>query len=169
VSLVSLCVSLSSLTLSEQNITDLHISDDDYRWHLSVKCSSCGTEVKEVWAQASEEQEVSGSRGTAHVVIKCKGCKRQNTITIEDMKEKAMFDVAGTDFVTFGVFDCRGLEITGWHVGEGFSCVGSDTGTAFDDIDLSDPDGWFDYDEDAECPVSIEEVQTRAISSKRGK
>jgi len=65
-------------------------------------------------------------------------------------------------FQTFVTCDCRGVEITGWIVGDGWSCVGVKSATKFTDIDLTEHE-FYDYDEKATQEVSISEVQTRIV------
>uniref|UniRef100_A0A914SGU8 Uncharacterized protein n=1 Tax=Parascaris equorum TaxID=6256 RepID=A0A914SGU8_PAREQ len=87
--------------------------------YCQLRCMNCG-EQPEHWQYVtiSEWLEVPGSRGEANLIEKCKLCGR---------------------------FDCRGVEPTDFDprvnlvaVDGGWRAVGIESGTKFDDVDLSE-------------------------------
>ena len=60
-------------------------------------------------------------------------------------------------------FETRGLELIKFHATTVH--VISKSGASFEDCDLSDPnEGWADYDERAEKPLSVSEVEFRFVA-----
>ena len=134
--MVRLSVQLSA---DLKNVADLSMVEE-YRWRLVVACSNCGETHDDVWVTESELVEVPGGRSEAHVVLKCKACERTNTIKLERQppagKPFYTADQSG-EFVPVGEFECRGVEITDWSLGAGFTATGGG-GAQLDDVDLSD-------------------------------
>jgi hypothetical protein len=117
---------------------------------------------------------MSGSRGEANFVWKCKNCKRESTATIkaaptpyeqtEPAKAQKILE-----------FDCRGLEFTEFLPEVCFNrplanstCTdkiqgewlaeGIESNTKFDAVELTEGE-WFDYDEKAGDEVSIKDLK----------
>lgn len=96
---------------------------------------------------------MSGSRGEANFVWRCKNCKRESSATIqaaptpyeqsEPAKARRML-----------LFDCRGLEFVEFVPEGEWLAEGSESGTKFEDIELADGE-WYDYDEKTGEEVSI--------------
>ncbi|CAG8555620.1 11030_t:CDS:2 [Paraglomus occultum] len=126
-----------------ENVTDVGPGDDAYEWHFKA------------------QNEISGSRGSANFVMRCKFCRRESS---------AQFDPKPTTFYTsddsgkyaqMAVIECRGLEFTGFEPRVrmiGFKAVSSESRTVFENIDLSEG-YWADYDENGGVPVSISEIE----------
>lgn len=55
-------------------------------------------------------------------------------------------------------FECRGCEFVEFRPDGSWQARGLDSGTVFNDIDLTEGD-WFDYDEKAGAEVSIKELK----------
>ncbi|KAL8282359.1 hypothetical protein RB601_008306 [Gaeumannomyces tritici] len=103
------------LTAEMQGVTNLRPSDTEENpfWYtFKVQCTSC-REVLANWVGVNrfETNEMSGSRGEANFVWKCKNCKRESSASIkaaptayeasEPAKARKILE-----------FDCRGLEFT---------------------------------------------------------
>ncbi|KAG0727086.1 UPF0587 protein C1orf123 [Chionoecetes opilio] len=54
-------------------------------------------------------------------------------------------------------FECRGLSVVDFQFRQGWQCEGVDSRTPFTDLDLDEE--WCDYDEEANCPVGITELE----------
>ncbi|KNE63711.1 hypothetical protein AMAG_19039 [Allomyces macrogynus ATCC 38327] len=93
---------------------------------------------------------MSGSRGDANLVMKCKFCRREGSISYVDT-----FTSPDAPFSTTKV-ECRGLDITVWHPRTGWTVSAADSSTVWTDVDLSED--WFEYDDKAGVPVSIAEL-----------
>ncbi|KAK5094886.1 hypothetical protein LTR70_003800 [Exophiala xenobiotica] len=101
--------------------------------------------------------DLSGSRGEANFVWRCKNCKRESSATIK----AAPASYEGSDVPkakNIIEIDTRGLEFTEFRADGEWEAVGTDSGTRFTGIDLADGE-WFDYDEKAGDEVSIKDIQ----------
>jgi ribosomal protein S27E len=59
----------------------------DTKYRLRVECMNCREQTPEgtwVYLDPQEQVELTGSRGVANLVIKCKGCRRENSIQIRN-------------------------------------------------------------------------------------
>ncbi|KAL8299981.1 hypothetical protein RB593_009704 [Gaeumannomyces tritici] len=136
------------LTAEMQGVTNLRPSDTEENpfWYtFKVQCTSC-REVLANWVGVNrfETNEMSGSRGEANFVWKCKNCKRESSASIkaaptayeasEPAKARKILE-----------FDCRGLEFTEFQ-------------PEFTEIDLTEGE-WFEYDEKAGDEVSIKDLK----------
>ncbi|CAI5452636.1 unnamed protein product [Caenorhabditis angaria] len=143
-------------------ITDLRPNDPNgFRFHLKLKCTNCG-EQPDTWQYVvqNELQEIPGSRGEANIVEKCKLCGRSNTLTIlpETFKTYKLENNEKWQFLV--VFDCRGIEPVDFDPRNDWLATGSESGTAFEDIDLTEK-SWADYDEKAGESVEIQDFECR--------
>ncbi|CAG2103943.1 unnamed protein product [Medioppia subpectinata] len=156
-----------------ENVTNLRPNGDDFRWYLKFKCNNCGEE-SDKWMYLSLEETfpMKGSKGEAHLVTKCKMCSRDCSVDVfpkpldilSDMISKYTNEDSNT-FKTIAAFDCRGLSIIDYSPRIGFVCEGTDSGTAFDDVNLEDND-WVDYDEKSNASVRVYDLQFKFITMK---
>ncbi|KAF5253177.1 hypothetical protein FANTH_1882 [Fusarium anthophilum] len=137
------------LTADLQGVTNLRPDDtqDNPFWYMfKVQCTSCReTHANHVGVNRFETNEMSGSRGEANFVWKCKNCKRESSASIkagpfpyeqtEPAKPQKILE-----------FDCRGLEFTEFKAEGEWLAEGVETGTKFTAIDLEEGE-WFEYDE----------------------
>lgn len=150
-----------SLTAEMQGVTNLRPSDTEENpfWYtFKVQCTSC-RETHANWVGVSrfETNEMSGSRGEANFVWKCKNCKRESSASIkaaptayeasEPAKPRKILE-----------FDCRGLEFTEFKPEGNWTAEGAESGTKFTEIDLTEGE-WFEYDEKAGDEVSIKDLK----------
>ncbi|TFA99236.1 hypothetical protein CCMA1212_008899 [Trichoderma ghanense] len=149
-----------TLTAELSGVTNLRPDDtqDNPFWYMfKVQCTSCReTHDNYVGVNRFETNEMSGSRGEANFVWRCKNCKRESSATIksapaayeqtEPPKAQKLFE-----------FDCRGLEFVEFKPEGDWLADGIDSGTKFTGIDLTEGE-WFDYDEKAGEEVSIKEL-----------
>ncbi|PAA51775.1 hypothetical protein BOX15_Mlig028140g2, partial [Macrostomum lignano] len=158
----------ASLLLKAQleGVTSLRPVGDDFRWYIRLRCLNCGDETPElVYVCLDEEHEIHGSRGTAHLVIKCKLCHRENTLSILP-DSIASYDLDDSNkFKSIVVFDCRGVEPTEWSPRIGWACAGAETGTQFPEVNLTELD-WSDFDEKAKASVGVYEVEYKFTHTK---
>ncbi|TDZ37861.1 UPF0587 protein [Colletotrichum spinosum] len=149
------------LTAELNGVTNLRPDDSEgnpFWYTFKVQCTSCREDHdKTVGVNRFENNEVSGSRGEANFVWKCKNCKRESTATIkaapasyeqvEPAKQQKIIE-----------FDCRGLEFTEFIPEGEWLADGLDSNTKFTGVELADGE-WFDYDEKAGDEVSIKELK----------
>ncbi|KAI9310800.1 hypothetical protein BX666DRAFT_1868942, partial [Dichotomocladium elegans] len=110
--------------------------------------------------------DMSGSRGTANLVMRCKFCKRESSAQFDPATPIAAYSAEkGGEFQKIAAFDCRGLELVDFAPREPWSAEGTETGTKFEDIDLTEGE-WADYDEKAGEPVGINEIQVQFKKEK---
>ena len=120
-------------------------------------------QIKEGITVSSEDLiEIDGSKGTANFVMKFTGAKQSSHISIIKNAKGTTGRLSQDDigFVTIATMECRGLNIIKWHISNDFMAVGL-TGTKFNEVDLSDEDGYADFDEATGQGVSIEAVETK--------
>ncbi|THW60353.1 DUF866-domain-containing protein [Aureobasidium pullulans] len=147
-----------TLTAELNGVTDLapiDTEDSPFYYTFKVQCTSC-REVHPNWVSVSrfEQNEVSGSRGEANFVWKCKNCKREHSATIKEApKAYAHNDTPKSQKII--EIDCRGLEFVEFKPDGEWKATGIGSNTKFDAIDLTEGD-WYDYDEKASEEVSIQ-------------
>ncbi|THY25641.1 DUF866-domain-containing protein [Aureobasidium pullulans] len=147
-----------TLTAELNGVTDLapiDTEDSPFYYTFKVQCTSC-REVHPNWVSVSrfEQNEVSGSRGEANFVWKCKNCKREHSATIKEApKAYAQNDTPKSQKII--EIDCRGLEFVEFKPDGEWKATGIDSNTKFDAIDLTEGD-WYDYDEKASEEVSVQ-------------
>lgn len=149
-----------------ENLECVKPTGDDFRWYLKLTCSSCGEVTSEfVYCSLSENLPLKGGRGHASLVIKCKLCKRENSLDI--IKESITpytQDDAG-QYKTIVVFDCRGVTPSDFSPRVGWEARCSESSTVFSDVDLKESE-WFEYDEQAKESVSITEFSYKFVTVK---
>eukprot|EP00899_Mesostigma_viride_P015210 jgi/Mesvir1/23690/Mv18643-RA.1 len=148
-----------------ENLTNLK-PNDDIDWIIKVKCTQCGALSDKVSTLTrSETVDIPNSRGTAHLVQKCKLCERQGNISILDVPSKGHSltaeDAEAGKFVTIVSFECRGaIEPVELYPRDGFTAQGVESGKVFE-VDLSDD--FSEYDEKAQASVGVYGVQHKFV------
>lgn len=141
-----------------ENINTLAPSGEDFRWYLKIRCANCGEQPdKWVYVTLTESSPLKGGRGSASLVAKCKMCGRENSIDII-ADSITPYDASGS-FKTIVAFDCRGIEPVDFSPRVGFKACGEAT---FEDVSLTELE-WTDYDDKANVPVSILEIEYQFI------
>ncbi|CAM9387385.1 unnamed protein product [Choristocarpus tenellus] len=138
-------------------------ADENNMWFITLQ-SPDESEIREfVEVTRARNEELAGSRGTANVVIKWKGAKKQATMSIVDIKKVTTAgEIKGEqsgEFVPILAFECRGLEPVRWHPSTDFTVI-SEGGETFEDVDLIEGD-WSDYCEASAAPISITDLNHR--------
>ncbi|KFX95538.1 hypothetical protein V490_03798, partial [Pseudogymnoascus sp. VKM F-3557] len=132
-------------------VTDLRPDDtpeDPFWYTFKVQCTSC-REVHPNWVNVSrfEMNEMSGSRGEANFVWKCKMCKRESSATI--MAPPKAYEISSPPKAQKVIdFDCRGLEFIDFKPEGEWLVTGEESGTKFAAINFEEGD-WYEYDEKA--------------------
>ncbi|KAJ1657774.1 hypothetical protein IWQ61_002875 [Dispira simplex] len=141
------------------NVTDLAPLDPDYDFHFKIKCNSC-QEVSNNWISMNQldTHPISGSRGEANLVMRCKFCKREGSASFEKGTLRAYQAEQSGRFAPLIQMECRGLEPVECQLTDGWKVVGADSNTKFDEVDLSEG-VWADYDEKAGNEVSVMDVE----------
>ncbi|RYP68963.1 hypothetical protein DL771_006385 [Monosporascus sp. 5C6A] len=145
------------LTAELNGVTNLRPRDTaetPFWYTFTVQCTSC----RETHGNPiSETNELSGSRGEANFVWKCKNCKRESSASIKNTP-KPYERTEPPKGQTIIEFDCRGLEFTNFSPEGEWLADGVDSATKFQEIDLTEGE-WFDYDEKAGEEVSIKDLK----------
>ncbi|KAM0349743.1 hypothetical protein ACHAPU_003572 [Fusarium lateritium] len=100
---------------------------------------------------------MSGSRGEANFVWKCKNCKRESSASIK-FGPAAYEQTEPAKPQKILEFDCRGLEFTEFKAEGEWLAEGLETNTKFTGIELEEGE-WFEYDEKSNEEVSINDVK----------
>ncbi|KAF3993694.1 hypothetical protein FT663_01107 [Candidozyma haemuli var. vulneris] len=142
-------------------VTDLEpvdTSEAHHEYTFKIECTKC-REVhdKPVNINRFEKHDISGSRGEASFVFRCKGCKHEHSASIERTKEKVQ---AGNSnkWTNLLEIDARGIDFVEFIPEGRWQCVGEESGTKFEEVDLEDAE-WYDYDDKQGDEVSVTEVQ----------
>ncbi|KAF2003222.1 DUF866-domain-containing protein [Amniculicola lignicola CBS 123094] len=150
-----------ALTAELNGVTDLRPSDAEdapFFYTFKVQCTSCReTHPNFVTMNRFEKHDMSGSKGDANFVWKCKNCKREHSANIRAAPASYPHsDPAKIQNIL--EFDCRGLEFTEFKAEGHFLATGLESNTKFSGIELDEGE-WFDYDEKAGEEVSITNVK----------
>jgi len=106
---------------------------------------------------------VSGGKGsTAHFVWRCGTCKRESSAKFEKASPPQPYKEANGQFAPLVIIECRGLEFVGFDPKGVWRCVGVNSGSIFDDVDLNDGE-WVDYDEKAALPVGVTGIECQWV------
>uniref|UniRef100_A0A1D1YXB7 UPF0587 protein C1orf123 n=1 Tax=Anthurium amnicola TaxID=1678845 RepID=A0A1D1YXB7_9ARAE len=133
--------------------------DPNYGYFFKLKCESCGEITqKETCVMLSETVDLHNSRGTAHLVQKCKFCARGGSILMIPGHGKPLtLESSESQLpVPLMVFECRGFEPVEFAFGDGWKAE-STSGTVYE-IDLSQGE-FAEYDEDGQCPVGLSNLE----------
>ncbi|KAG2483004.1 hypothetical protein HYH03_018085 [Edaphochlamys debaryana] len=125
-------------------------------WCLDVKEGAGSEEKKGVYVTSLEEHELTGSKGTANLVMKfAKGSKKEASVNVMEVKGVTRPYTAEDDgkFVPIIAFECRGLEPIGFHPEGGWNVV-SGGGSKFQDVDLKELE-WTDYCDKSSASVGV--------------
>ncbi|KAI7862806.1 UPF0587 protein C1orf123 [Spinellus fusiger] len=147
-----------------ENVTEL-VPVEDYQWHFKIECGSC-REVDASWITFNQEDmfDVSGSKGSANLVMRCKFCKRESTAQFDTGAKILPYTKTG-EFQRIASFDCRGLELVDFSPRDSWLAKGAESGTKFEDIDLLEGE-WAEYDEKVNEPVGISNIEVRFKKEK---
>jgi len=154
---------LLSIKAELENVTDLAPASDTFEYFLQVQCNSCHEiHPKYVTVNRLEERQVKGGKGsTAHFVWRCGTCKRESSAKFEpDFPPQPYPSEANGQFAPLVAIDCRGLEFVGFDPRGIWKCVGIESGTQFQDVDLDEGE-WVDYDEKAALPVGVSGIKSK--------
>ncbi|KAI0025718.1 DUF866-domain-containing protein [Xylariomycetidae sp. FL0641] len=150
-----------TLTAELNGVTNLRPKDtveSPFWYTFTVQCTSCWeTHAKPISVSRFETNEVSGSRGEANFVWRCKNCKRESSISIKtEAKPYEQKDVPTQQ--TIIEFDCRGLNVQSFSPEGEWLADGIESGTKFEGIEIQDGE-WYDYDEKANDEVSMKDLK----------
>merc|ERR1712232_1039880 len=140
-------------------------------WRLDVKQAN-GPDVREnITLNSYDEFETSNDKVKANFLVKWDGAKQQSTMSVytpthkdklKDLKDPSTLGQYTADdnnkMSPIVIFDCRGIEPSKWIPCGPFE-VETPSGKKFEGVDLTDPDGWFEFDDKAEAPVQIERIE----------
>ncbi|EER35206.1 conserved hypothetical protein [Candida tropicalis MYA-3404] len=143
------------------NVTDLepkNTPDSPFEYTFEIECTKCRTvHDKLIQINSFEKHEISGSRGEASFIFRCKECKNEHSINIIPTNEKLTVEDENK-FINFLEIDSRGLDFLKFVPNGEFQCIGLDSGTVFNEVDLSEGE-WYDVDEKTNDEVSIIDVK----------
>ncbi len=141
---------------------------EGFGWCLSVKCPQCGEEHKnDIFVSKSEVHDIIGSRGTANFVMSCSFCKKASSIDILQIGD--VYDASNSEsFKTIMVAEFRGVEPVKFTPEGEWQCSAVNSNKKFSIADGAEmgADGWYDYDDEGACEVSITEFTHKFIKLK---
>lgn len=143
------------------NVTDLEPLDEPttpYEYTFKILCTNCREQHgKPVNINRFEEHEITGSRGDASFVFRCKNCKSEHSAQITRTADKLKIEDTGA-WAKILEIDARGIEFDEFLAEGRWKCKGAETTSQFDEVDLEDAE-WYDYDEKANGEVSVTNVE----------
>ncbi|KAJ1337907.1 CXXC motif-containing zinc binding protein [Microdochium nivale] len=161
------------------NLRPVDTEDSPFWYTFTVQCTSCREthpnpvavnrfvrlnpgivtySTRFIDKHQQEANELSGSRGEANFVWKCKNCKRESSASIK-LGPKPYEQAEPAKQQSILEFDCRGLEFTHFSPEGEWLADATDSGTKFEGIDCLGEGEWFEYDEKANEEVSIKDVK----------
>lgn len=144
-----------------ENVTDVQPVDtpeSPYEYTFIIECTKCREEHnKPVTINRYEQHEITGSRGEASFVFRCKSCKSEHSAQISRTKDKLTTET-NNKWVKILEIDARGVEFKKFIPEGRWECVGAESGTKFNEVDLEDLE-WHDYDEELKEEVSVVEAE----------
>lgn len=186
---------------SVTNLRPVDTEDSPFWYTFTVQCTSCREthpnpvavnrfvrlnpgivtySTRFIDKHQQEANELSGSRGEANFVWKCKNCKvrgcpktiqtciagimanrpkkRESSASIK-LGPKPYEQAEPAKQQSILEFDCRGLEFTHFSPEGEWLADATDSGTKFEGIDCLGEGEWFEYDEKANEEVSIKDVK----------
>ncbi|CAH0560595.1 unnamed protein product [Brassicogethes aeneus] len=145
-----------------ENIEEFYTNHPDYSFLLKLQCTSCG-EISDKWHDVTESITFSGKvKSETHYLAKCKLCGRENSLGIKEKSNGKYISKDQGSFKPIVTFLCRGLEPTDFKPIEGWIAKADESGTVFENIDLSEKE-WVDYDENKQQSVGIYEFEHRFV------
>uniref|UniRef100_A0A7E4ULD8 C2H2-type domain-containing protein n=1 Tax=Panagrellus redivivus TaxID=6233 RepID=A0A7E4ULD8_PANRE len=149
------------------NVTNLRPADyATHHWCMKFKCSSCGAKFDHWQSATAEEIHVLHEhQRIANLIENCPFCAIQYSIHILPDSYKPYDANKNEQWQQIVRFDCRGMEPVDFDPTVGWVAEGSESGTVFEDIDLTDKE-WADYDEKLNQPVEINSIDVRFVSVK---
>ncbi|EMG49842.1 Ess1 UPF0587 protein C2D10.03c [Candida maltosa Xu316] len=144
------------------NVTDLEPNsspEKPYEFTFKIQCTKCRLiHEKLIQINQYEKHQIGDSRGDASFIFKCKDCKSEHSANVLPTNKKfTMEDYEKRVFVPILEIDARGLDFLEFEPTGDFKCTGIESGTKFDEVDLSDE--WYDVDEKTNDEVSITEIK----------
>ncbi|EAU93199.2 hypothetical protein CC1G_10267 [Coprinopsis cinerea okayama7 len=149
-----------SIKAELENVTNLIPASDDFEYFFQVKCTSCNeVHPKLVSLNRKDEYEVSGGKNAkANFVWRCGLCKRESSAKFDTSVPVKAYTSANEQLQPLLVVECRGLEFTGFDPKGIWKCEGAESGTVFDEVDLSEGE-WNDYDDKSALPVGVSKIE----------
>ena len=145
-----------------ENITSLvpSLGNDKWRITLVVGCAGDEETTKEVTIDMTDDKEELDGGGTANAVLTfIKGQPKAHITIVNVKKVTGSYNEAdASKYHTVLGLECRGCVPKEWLLGTEFNAI-TGSGKIFNMIDLSDKDGWYDYDEDNDCSVSVQNFE----------
>ena len=143
------------------NVTALEPVDypgTPFEYTFRIECTKC-REVhgKPITINRYEQHEITGSKGEASFVFRCKSCKSEHFAQISRTKESLTSETAG-EWVRILEIDARGADFIEFIPEGRWSCKALNSKSSFDDVDLEDGE-WYDYDDDRGEEVSVTEFR----------
>lgn len=142
------------------NVTDLEpvdTAESPFEYTFRIECTKCReAHDKPVNINRFEQHEITGSRGEASFVFRCRNCKSEHSAQITRTSEKLAVELNGK-WAKLLEIDARGVEFLEFIPEGRWMCKGAETTTKFAEVDLEDGE-WYDYDDKANDEVSVTEV-----------
>jgi hypothetical protein len=151
-------VQLLTITCDLEGVRSFSVPDS-HEWTLDIVIGH--DEVREnIKLCRNDCVDIPNSRGIANIVLNIER-GRYATISVEQIRDIVRTDISSDDSgrdVPLLAVECRGCTISAWKP-TGFYTVVTESGSVFDEVDLSEKE-WYDVDPETNEPISITNVRT---------
>ncbi|CCH61570.1 hypothetical protein TBLA_0F00260 [Henningerozyma blattae CBS 6284] len=181
---------LTANTTTSETIQKISLQDNESNpteFPFELICTHCReSHDSTITMNAYEKVDISGSKGEASIVVRCKFCKSENSIvlkiienefnclideeegkTLQTKRKKLGFkkNLIDNNWILLEL-DCRGCEVSKFHPELITFNVVLKSGSILECQLDENENEWYDYDEDAGEEVSIIDFQFNIINNK---
>ncbi len=166
-----------------ENVAKL-LTDGVKRWEFSVRCTHCN-EVrqrrvalqsqlsslsqeapKNVYCEPGVLSPIPGSRGEAHVVLRCKQCERVSSAELVEAARKGVRLEQlsqAEEWTRVAALDFRGLEPVALDVGRSGPFAVETSGGARMEVPGFEEGDWCDYNDREDTSVGVYKLQAQFV------
>ncbi|KAJ1502146.1 hypothetical protein HMI54_010736 [Coelomomyces lativittatus] len=132
--------------------------EKDSQWGIKATCQQCLTPFPTEWMIFSlgDECPISGSRGSANLVVKCKACQQEAHLTLHHLTSSLLLSSFSTSTYPIGKIESRGLKIMAWCTFSPWT-VSTERTDFLVDLNHEEED-WMDYDDQLKLSVALSQV-----------
>ncbi|OBA20570.1 hypothetical protein METBIDRAFT_43948 [Metschnikowia bicuspidata var. bicuspidata NRRL YB-4993] len=136
------------------NLKPVDTPDSPFEYTFRIECTKC-REIhgKPVTINRFEQHDISGSKGEASFVFRCKSCRNEHSAQISRTVESLSPENAGK-WVNLLEIDARGADFIDFIPEGRWVCEALNSTSIFDEVDLEDGE-WYDYDDNKGQEVSV--------------
>ncbi|KAJ1917268.1 hypothetical protein H4219_003298 [Mycoemilia scoparia] len=146
-----------------ENLIELEPSEASiYIWNFKFKCNRCHeTTDKFVGVDPQLVSEKSGSKGEANLIMKCKFCSREGSVSLIGPVTAFSPTAKNDGYQLMVTLDCQNWEPVDFDPQGEWVGKSEDESTKFEDIELGE-DEWMDVDNN-DVPATVGNLSYRFL------